>query len=437
MSGQRGHRPARRGVVCAVAAATVLAGAPTSVAAPERSTAGTLSWGACKDSALVDVGAECAVVQVPLDHAKPAGRSIPIAISRIKASATGAAYLGPLLSNPGGPGVSGLDDSVDLAALVSPAVAGRFDLIGFDPRGVGESGPDLRCDPAYHARPALDYLPPDPARITGSEQQRLDQARAYVKACAAANGEVLAHLRTIDAARDLDLIRAALGSPTLSYLGNSYGTYLGQIYASRFPTRVARMILTGVVPPHGAGYDGAAADEFNASYLSIACSDGRWPRNYARLRADSLRTAATAPYITWALHWELSALCSSWPSTGAPVPVGAATPSMLLVNGSQDAPTPFADALLTRAAFPHSALIEVTDSLRHAGRSLWGNGCVQGPVERYLLTGELPGRADGVGPDLQCAGMPRPGYPEIALAIAGKSAAPLLPLLDLILGPPR
>jgi pimeloyl-ACP methyl ester carboxylesterase len=520
----------RRVALGALAAATLLAGWPTTAESAQ-----TLTWGACQDPGLVQGGAECAVLQVPLDHEKPRGTKIPIALSRIKASATGADYLGPLLWNPGGPGSAGLDGSVDLAALLSPAVAGRFDLIGFDPRGVGESGPDLRCDAGYYRRPAPDYVPSDPARVTGTEKLRLDQARAYVRACAANSGGALAHMRTIDAARDLDLIRGALGSPRLSYIGNSYGTYLGQVYATQFPGRVARMVLTGVVPPDGAGYtgdvsrplvarayerniqaffdwvarydavfglgtDGAAvekqfyadqdelraaprgvigpaewtqlfgtvvygdenwallaqgwsawnagrsglfesafadydatdADDFNAGYLAIACSDGRWPRNYDRLRADSLRSARDAPYIAWAFHWELSVLCSSWPSTGAPVKVGSAVPSILFVNSSNDAPTPFSDALRSRAAFPRSALIEVTDSLRHAGRTLWGNACAQGPVEAYLASGALPPRTSGAGPDLQCGGAPLPGYPEIALAVVAETAAPVLPLLDLI-----
>ena len=520
-----------RWAAAALVVATVLAGAPTSVAAP----ADVLTWGPCQDRALIEAGAQCAVLQVPLDHAKPRGTRVPIALSRIRATTTGADYLGPLLSNPGGPGAPGLDGPVDLAALLSPDVSHRYDLIGCDPRGVGESGPDLSCDPGYHRRPALDYVPSDRGRVTGSEAARLAQARAYVRACAARNGEVLAHLRTIDTARDLDLIRTALGSRTLSYVGNSYGTYLGQVYATAFPSRVARMVLTGVVPPHGAGYTGDVtrpdvarayernikaffawvaehdvvyglgaaaaaverrfyadqdelrdtprgeigpaewtqlfgtvvygdeawaliaqgwsawnagrttlfdtafagysptdADLFNASFLAIACSDGRWPRSYNRLRRDSVTTARSAPYITWTLHWELSVPCSFWPSTSTPVKVGSPTPSMLLVNGDQDAPTPFADALASRGAFPRSALIEVTGSLRHAGRSLWGNPCAQAPVERYLRTGQLPERAAGVGPDLQCAGLPRPGWLDIVLGVAGEAAAPVLPLLDLV-----
>ncbi len=530
----RTHTRMRSLVPAAATLALVAAGLPATATAEP-----TLVWGACQEPRLVEAGAQCAVVSVPLDSAKPGGPSVPIAISRIAATATGADYLGPLFSNPGGPGGSGLGDPADLATLLSSEVAGRFDLIGFDPRGVGASGPKLQCDPGHFTRPSPDYLPPDPARVTGSEARRLAETRAYVTACRKSSGDALNHLRTVDVAGDLERIRAALGSPTLSFVGNSYGTYLGQVYATTFPTRVARMVLAGVVPPNGAGYtgdvsrpevarayerninaffawvgehdaiyrlgaDGAAVrerfyadrdalrraprngigpaewvqlfgsavysdgpwallaqgwsgwtagrtaifegafagsdpvetDAFTAAFLAVACSDGPWPRSYDRLRADSLRTARSAPFITWALHWELSTPCSTWPSTGTRQRVGSATPSMLLVNGTMDAPTPFADALATRAAFPRSALIEVTASLRHAGGSLWGNPCVQQPVEHYLLTGELPARTGGAGPDLQCAGAPRPGYPEIALAAAGEVALPLLSALDGIAGPP-
>ncbi len=514
----------------AVTLAVVAAGLPATASA-----AATLDWGACEDSTLVEAGAECATLQVPLDHAKPKGAAIPIALSRIQASSTGADHLGPLVANPGGPGVSGLLMSAYLATVLTPEVAGRFDLIGFDPRGVGASGPDLACDPSSFTQPAPDYVPPDPARVTGSERERLDAAKTYAAACEKNNGDALAHMRTIDAARDLDLIRAALGAPTLSYFGNSYGTYLGQVYASTFPARVSRMVLSGVVGPDGVGYSGdvsrpevargyernigaffawvaehsaiyglgadaaavqkryyadqdalraaprgeigpaewtqlfgtavysednwavlaqgwsgwaagrtaafanavtgfdaVAADEFNAAFLAIACSDGRWPRRYDRVRADSLRTARDAPYITWGFHWELSVPCSLWPTSHAPVSVGAAAPSMLLVNAALDAPTPFPDSIATRAAFPRAALIEVVDAMGHGMRSLWGNPCAQEPVERYLLTGTLPERAPGPGPDLRCARQPGPDYLDIAVAAAGEVAAPLLPLLDLI-----
>lgn len=514
----------------AALAAFALALAGTAALAPAAAAA--LAWGPCSDRDLAQAGAQCAVLQVPADHAKPNGPTIGIAISRIAATATGADYRGPLISNPGGPGVPGLTESLDLAAQLPPALAGHFDLIGFDPRGVGESGPKLRCDPGFFTTPAPDYRPPDPERVTGSERQRLVAAAAYTKACHALNGAALNHQRTLDTAKDLDLIRTALGSPTLSYVGNSYGTYLGEVYASTFPTHVARMLLTGVVAPGGVGYTGdvsrpavarayernvdaffawvaahdavyglgadaatverrnyadqdalrkaplhgagpaewtalfaiaaygdeawaplaqgwsawdagrtapfdvvfsdhdpALADRYNAAYLSIACSDGRWPRDYAKLRADAVRNAPSAPFITWAFHWELSAMCATWPVQNTPVTVGSATPSMLLVNATYDAPTPFSDALAARAAFPQARLIEITDGLGHGGRSFWGNDCAQAVAFRYLLSGELPTRAAGSAPDLQCARVPGPDYPDVALAVAGELLTTLDPLL--------
>ncbi|WP_169577197.1 alpha/beta fold hydrolase [Sporichthya polymorpha] len=516
----------RRGTVSALAALTLVAAQPVVGGTAAAARPAELTWGRCADAALAESGAECTTVAVPADHAKPRGATTSIAISRIRATTTGSDHLGPLVYNPGGPGVSGLSGSVVLAALLTPAVAGRFDLIGFDPRGVGESGSDLRCDPNYFTRPALDYSPPDAERVTGSERERLEKARAYVRACAEHGGAALRHQRTVDIARDLDLIRAALGASTLSYHGNSWGTYLGQVYATLFPTRVTRMLLAGVVPPNGAGYAGditrpevlrsyqrnvdaffawvaehhlvyglgtdAAAvrtrwfadldalraqpragigpaewtqlfgaavysddswgvlaqawsgwvagrtalvegafgsedreadDDFTASFLSIACSDGAWPRRYADLRADTVRNAVDAPFIAWALHWDLAVLCSLWPVRGETVPVGAATPSLLLVNATYDGPTPLADAVAARRAFPRSALIEVTDAVNHAGASLWGNPCAQAAAERYLLTGELPTRAPGAGPDLRCARLPEPGLPEVALGLIGEVLA--------------
>jgi pimeloyl-ACP methyl ester carboxylesterase len=494
--------------------------------------AGTLSWGPCDDTELRQAGAQCAVLQVPADHAEPRGATIGIALSRIAATAKGTDYFGPLISNPGGPGVPGLREALDLAAQLPPEIAGHFDLIGFDPRGTGSSEPALRCDPGYFVTPARDYVPADPNRITGTEQQRRDAAAAYVRACEKINGDALAHQRTLDAARDLDRIRAALGSSTISYVGNSYGSYLGEVYASTFPTRVARMLLTGVVAPDGVGYrgdvsspdiarayernidaffawvaahhviyrlgaeageverhyyadraalrarpahgmgpaewtalfsnaaysddvwpalaqgwaawdagrpapfavavagsDGELADRYNAAYLSIACSDGRWPRDYARLRADSLHKAAFAPFITWLFHWQLSAMCATWPVTGRPVRVGSPTPSMLLVNATYDAPTPFADAQATRQAFPHAALLEISGALGHGGNSLWGNSCAQAVAFRYLLTGDLPARTPGAGPDARCDRAPGPDYPEIALAAVGELMSTLDPLI--------
>jgi hypothetical protein len=122
-------------------------------------------------------------------------------------------------------------------------------------------------------------------------------------------------------------------------------------------------------------------------------------------------------------------MCATWPVQNKPVKVGSPTPSMLLVNATYDAPTPLHDALAARAAFGRSALIEITDGIGHGGRSFWGNDCAQAVAFHYLLTGELPARAAGSAPDVRCARLPTPDYPDIALAVAGEVLVGLSPLL--------
>ncbi|WP_226359036.1 alpha/beta fold hydrolase [Pseudonocardia sp. ICBG601] len=200
-------------------------------------------WGACTSPSLQQAKAECGFLKVPLDHAKPAGKKIEIAVSRIRHTVPQAQYQGVVLVNPGGPGGPGLGLS-RLGAAVPKNAGAAYDWIGFDPRGVGTSRPALSCDPDYggYARP--DYRPEN-----GAEKAWLPKAKAYAQACGKAGGELLAHLRTEDTVRDMDLIRQALGAKQINYYGFSYGTLLGQVYATMFPDKVRRMVLDGVVDP--------------------------------------------------------------------------------------------------------------------------------------------------------------------------------------------
>lgn len=258
-----------------IALALVLASVALPAAAADRPTAArgasAIMWGPCADAALTEGGVECGTVPVPLDHAKPRGRQIVVDVSRLRATGDPAEYLGPLLLNPGGPGAPGLDFGLALAGSLPPEVLAGYDLIGFDPRGIGESSPTLVCDPdLLRGTPAPDYVPASPTRIRADERRLLNQSIAYAKACGERNGTLLEHLRTIDVAYDLDAIRAALGAAKLNYVGFSYGTYIGQVYASTFPTRVGRMVLSGNVAPDGVGYTGdlgrpAAARAFDAN----------------------------------------------------------------------------------------------------------------------------------------------------------------------------
>ena len=180
----------------------------------------TLVWTDCRD------GFTCATVQVPLDYAHPDAGTIGIAINRKPAKDQGN-RIGSLLINPGGPGDSGVD-WVHGSALALTTLNRRFDLIGFDPRGVDRSAP-IHCldGPQADAYNALDAVLDDP-----QEKQAAIQADIqYAAACKQNNENILPFVDTASAARDMDAIRAALGDPKLTYLGFSYGTFLGETYA--------------------------------------------------------------------------------------------------------------------------------------------------------------------------------------------------------------
>lgn len=202
-----------------------------------------IAWGPCTSPSLQQAKAECGFLAVPLDHAQPAGKKIEIAVSRVRHTVPAAQYQGVVLVNPGGPGGSGLGLS-RLGGAVPKNAGAAYDWIGFDPRGVGTSRPALTCDADYggYARP--DYRPEN-----GAEQAWLPKVKAYAQACGRAGGDLLAHLRTEDTVRDMDLIRRALGAKQINYYGFSYGTMLGQVYATMFPDKVRRMVLDGVVDP--------------------------------------------------------------------------------------------------------------------------------------------------------------------------------------------
>ncbi|MFJ9448071.1 alpha/beta fold hydrolase [Kitasatospora sp. NPDC101235] len=184
---------------------------------------------------------ECATVQVPLDYADPGGRRIDLAISRIKAGSAKARH-GVLLMNPGGPGVQGLTMPVEMEPLLAPEVRERFDLIGFDPRGAGKSSP-ITCDLTADERS-------NPHPYTAKTFARdVDRARTVADKCRAKAGDVLPHITTRNTARDMDVVRAALGERRISYFGYSYGTYLGSVYTQMFPQRSDRFVLDSALDP--------------------------------------------------------------------------------------------------------------------------------------------------------------------------------------------
>ncbi|WP_084505627.1 alpha/beta hydrolase [Nocardia harenae] len=186
--------------------------------------------------------AECTRIEVPVDYADPAGPTAKIALSRVPASGR---KIGSLLLNPGGPGVSGLG----MTGLGSGTpLAERFDRVGFDPRGVGASQPVIACltpqeADAERAEPPTDN---DPAGIAAAEADNRD----YAGRCAERTGaEFLAHVGTREVVQDIDVVRAVLGDPALTYVGYSYGTRIGAAYAEKFPDRVRALVLDAAVDP--------------------------------------------------------------------------------------------------------------------------------------------------------------------------------------------
>jgi pimeloyl-ACP methyl ester carboxylesterase len=197
-----------------------------------------IHWKGC------DRGFECTKVRVPVSYAAPTGPSIALSVVRLRSK--GGDRLGSLLVNPGGPGASGIGYAEMARSKISATARKHYDIVGFDPRGVGESAP-IRClsDAEMDTFTAQDGSPDNSAE----ESQLVRLAKLLGNRCAAANGGLLAHVGTRDTARDLDVLRGVLGDHKLNFLGKSYGTYLGAIYAELFPQRVGRLVLDGVVDP--------------------------------------------------------------------------------------------------------------------------------------------------------------------------------------------
>ncbi|MEW1549967.1 alpha/beta hydrolase [Streptomyces tsukubensis] len=217
-------------------ALTAGAGSPGAVSAGVSS----LTWQGCGGD--IPATVECATLKVPLDHSKPGGRKIVVALSRITAADPGKRR-GVLLFNPGGPSASGLFYPLALSGYLPQSVKDRYDLIGFDPRGVGASSP-LACGTA-DADERKTYRPY--AKATFAKD--VAWARDIADRCRNRNGETLPHITTRNTARDMDLVREALGERKVSYFGLSYGTYLGSVYLQLFPNRADRFVLDSGVDP--------------------------------------------------------------------------------------------------------------------------------------------------------------------------------------------
>jgi len=216
------------------------------VAAPGAATASVrIQWTACTEEDLT--GFDCATQEVPLDHDRPHGATTTIALAR-RPAGDPAHKIGTIFVNPGGPGGPGRGMVTVADQIVAPDVLARFDIVGFDPRGIGASDP-VQCFPTDEEAEALfarmRNVPLTRAEISSTIQANLE----YTNGCVRNAGPLLQHMSTLNVAKDLDRLRQAVGDSKLTYIGYSYGTLIGATYANLFPGKVRAVVIDGNVDP--------------------------------------------------------------------------------------------------------------------------------------------------------------------------------------------
>jgi pimeloyl-ACP methyl ester carboxylesterase len=277
-----------------------------------------LSWQPC------DNGFECARLYVPFDYSRPAGRRFSLPVVKLPA-ADPASRVGALVINPGGPGGSGVEYALGArSGEFTQEVLNRFDIVGFDPRGVGGSLPAVRCmtGPQLDTYFATNGDPANAAQLA----TLISESKLYAAECARNAAALLPYMGTVNAAKDMDVLRAALGENALTYLGKSYGTYLGASYAQEFPSRVRALVLDGAVDPKASGLqlDVTQAAGFESAFGQFAawcasqqgCPLGN-SASGAEAKAAGLLSAATAHPLT-------NLLGDGQPANGAMLQTGIA-----------------------------------------------------------------------------------------------------------------
>ncbi|WP_306317982.1 MULTISPECIES: alpha/beta hydrolase [unclassified Streptomyces] len=322
------------------------AGDDGSARLPSSLTNQRLDWGRCRahgDTPAPGSDWQCATLKAPLDYAKPTGRTIDLALIRTKTQGNAGDRIGSLLFNFGGPGGSG----VELLPAFAPQYSKlreRYDLVSFDPRGVSESrGLRCRSDKETQAAESID-LTPDTA---AEEAAYLKDAAAFGKGCREQAGELLAHVSTVEAARDMDLMRQVLGDKKMHYMGVSYGTELGGIYAHLFPGKVGRLTLDAVVDPT-AGRIGQAENQargFQRALDNYFTSRGKDPKEGSREITALLKRLDAKP-LTTAGGRELN---ESLATTGIAVTLYSKSSWPALTRGLRDAERGDGTALLALA----------------------------------------------------------------------------------------
>ena len=260
------------------AGSTQQTGGSTQAAGPVIPAHSTLRWHSCSSQLAADGVPDCTMLSVPVNYADPGGRHISLALDMIPATAPKSQQQGVMLVNPGGPGGDGLPLAAEVAQGLNRGVAASYDIVGFDPRGVGSSVPALSCDPGFFSGVRPNYVPPNAA----AEQVLINRAKMYANDCEQRFGWLLPYMTTQDVARDMDAIRAAFGVSKINYYAFSYGTYIGQVYATLFPEHLRRMVLDSTVDPTGVWYadnvgqDHAFQGRMDAFFAWVAKYDGTY-----------------------------------------------------------------------------------------------------------------------------------------------------------------
>ncbi|HVB94725.1 MAG TPA: alpha/beta hydrolase [Acidimicrobiales bacterium] len=382
-----------------------------------------VQWSGCGS------GLQCGSVTVPLDYSQPQGATIQIAVERHPAEVP-SQRIGSLVINPGGPGGSGINDLPDELGVLTSGLLDDFDIVSFDPRGVQRSAPVV-CGSNGGPADTTSALP-DPAPATADAQLALlSNAEGYASQCDQDSGSILPYVGTVDTARDLDRIRAALGDARLTFIGHSYGTLLGATYAQMFPTHVRAMVLDAAIDP-------AMSTE---QYILDQA------KSLEAVLDDFLASCQGSSSCSWRLTGDpasaLLALIAR--SRQQPIPAGngrSAGPGEIydaLLSGlySQSSWPSLANALGEAAAGNSSAVLSMSDGYRQNGSTNGSDAaeaifCLDHPVSRDTSTyaafaGAVGSSAPVFGPLLAwgvlgCAVWPAPPTRTPAPAIAPGSA---------------
>jgi pimeloyl-ACP methyl ester carboxylesterase len=473
---------------------------------PAAAAHSSLHWGSCPTNLYPDLSGtkvQCTHISVPLNYSRPSGTHITLELSRLRH--TSSDYKGVILSNPGGPGSPGLDLPSSIEPYVPDHVGADYDWIGWDPRGVGASQPAMHCDNSYFDGPRRSYTP----STKGLLHYWKSRSKHYANLCAKKYPGLINNITTVDSAMDMESIRKALGASRISFYGFSYGTYLGEVYSTLYPTRLKYMVLDSNVDPRRVWYDAnldqdaafqrniniyfawvakynsvyhlgssekSVSDRYNrdlasltrhpkghlgpdefadamtgaayyrfgwedlthawqmldashitapmleqyaendlpgndnefAVYSAVQCSDAHWPRSWSTWQKDNDAEAAKYPFLTWNNAW-FNAPCLYWKGRAhTPITInGARTPSVLLIDETLDAATPYDGSLEVRRLYPHASLIAEPGGTTHAD-SLSGDACVDDKIAAYLESGTRPARKSWDGPDALCSPLPDP-----------------------------